>query len=163
MFFKATLDRATNLISAAVALLLLAIPYILTSASNGDIPAPLLLLITLVNIIILGAAYLFSTKGYSVDNQHFIIHKPFSKTKIERNQIESVSQVEPAAVRLSIRLFGSSGLFGYYGLFRNKTLGNYTAYGTQRQNYILLTIKNNKKIIVTPDDPEGLIEALRIQ
>jgi hypothetical protein len=64
MFFKATLDQATNLISAAIVLLLMAIPYILTSVSNGEISSALLMLITLLNIAILALAYAFSIKGF---------------------------------------------------------------------------------------------------
>ncbi|MEY4387720.1 MAG: hypothetical protein RLY20_3003, partial [Verrucomicrobiota bacterium] len=37
---------------------------------------------------------------------------------------------DPEAMRWSIRLCGSGGLFGFFGWFRNRTLGTYRAYGT---------------------------------
>ena len=53
---------------------------------------------------------------------------------------------------LTIRTFGVGGLFGYFGKFFNSKIGRLTMYGTRRNNTVLIET-DNKKIILTPDDP----------
>ncbi len=57
----------------------------------------------------------------------------------------------------AIRIFGVGGLFGYFGKFANKEMGNMTWYATRRDKTVLVTTTGNKKIIVTPDEPEAFV------
>jgi hypothetical protein len=56
-------------------------------------------------------------------------------------------------------LFGSGGLFGYYGLFRTRALGRSTWYVTNRKNRIVL-IAGAKTFVLSPDDVDGFLRAL---
>ena len=51
-----------------------------------------------------------------------------------------------------IRLFGSGGFFGYFGLFKLKGLGRVWVYATRRVHLILVNDVSGKKFIISPDD-----------
>ena len=59
-----------------------------------------------------------------------------------------------------IRLWGSGGLFGYYGLFSTAKLGKSTWYVTNRSNAVVL-ITAAKTILFSPDDPKEFLAAIR--
>jgi hypothetical protein len=52
------------------------------------------------------------------------------------------------------------GLFGYYGNFVNFSLGRMTWYATRRDKPVLVKTTDNRKIIVTPDDPDTFVNEL---
>ncbi len=60
----------------------------------------------------------------------------------------------------SVRLFGVGGLFGYYGKYANHVLGRTTWYATRRDTPVLLETMDDKKYILTPNDPNGFARAL---
>jgi hypothetical protein len=59
----------------------------------------------------------------------------------------------------SFRILGSGGLFGYYGLFRNSTLGTSNWYVTNRSLTVVL-VSDAETAIVSPDNTAGFIAAL---
>jgi len=63
-------------------------------------------------------------------------------------------------VRGCIRLWGSGGWFGYYGLFRTAALGRCTWYVTDRSRMVVL-ITGSKTYLFSPDDVEGFLAAVR--
>ncbi len=63
-------------------------------------------------------------------------------------------------MKWTIRTFGVGGLFGYYGEFVNWKLGNMTWYATRRDKTVLIETVDDKKLIVTPDEPEAFIKQL---
>lgn len=66
--------------------------------------------------------------------------------------------MNPGSLIGSIRLFGVGGLFGYYGKYYNFKMGHMTLYTTQKRNRILMTMITGKKIIISPDDLNIIIE-----
>ena len=59
-----------------------------------------------------------------------------------------------------IRLGGSGGLFGYYGLFSTAKLGKSHLVRTDRSHSIVV-ITPAKTVLLSPDDPEGFLNTLR--
>lgn len=80
-----------------------------------------------------------------------------SDIRIERSHIKSLQLLDKKKLKGAIRTFGVGGLFGYYGKFANSTLGSMTWYATRMDKAILIETIANKKIIVTPDEPEKLV------
>ncbi len=60
----------------------------------------------------------------------------------------------------AIRTFGVGSLFGYYGKFANTKLGSMTWYATRKDKTVLVRTIDNKKIILTPDEPEKFVADL---
>ena len=92
--------------------------------------------------------------SYKLTADELIIHRLFSDKRIERQQIMSVELIDKDNIGWAIRIFGSGGLFGYYGTFSSTKLGSMTWYATRRDRTILVKTNGLKKIILTPDDPE---------
>ncbi len=60
---------------------------------------------------------------------------------------------------LSIRLFGNGGVFAFTGLFWNKQLGRFRAYGTSGDDrYLVLVTTESGKLVITPAEPDSVIE-----
>jgi len=61
------------------------------------------------------------------------------------------------SISKGVRLFGSGGLYGYYGLFWFKGMGRVWVYATRRKNLISITDDSGKKCIISPDNPDKFI------
>lgn len=113
--------------------------------------------ILLLFVAILLLSYLFSTIRYKIQDGRLIINRPIGNIKINSRDITEIRKIKNRI--FTLRTFGSGGLFGFYGKFYNSKYGNMTWYVTQRKNLILLTTKNGKKIMISPDDV-GLADKL---
>ena len=61
----------------------------------------------------------------------------------------------------SIRVFGNGGLFAVTGIYRNRKLGTYRAYVTDRKLSVVLRTRAGKSIVVSPERPEAFLATLR--
>lgn len=100
-------------------------------------------------------------KGYELSADALHILRPGWRVRLDLSELTSAA-VDPEAMSRSIRLFGNGGLFCFAGLFRNKKLGHYRAFATDPKRAVVLKI-GNKTIVVTPDDPEGFVDALGLK
>lgn len=71
--------------------------------------------------------------------------------EIDITKIKSAFIPDIDSMRFTIRTFGNGGLFGYLGLFYNPAYGKMKWYATRRDNYIMLIMQDNTKIVLTPD------------
>jgi len=114
------------------------------------------------SLFIIGT-YAYSIKAYQILDESLLIKRAFSKfdKAIPLAEIESVSIPNEADFKYTVRTFGNGGLFGYYGLYANKTLGSFRMYATNKANRILIILKDGKgKIVLSPDDT-GMVDDLR--
>lgn len=158
MIFKATLDKTAKLLTIGVTLLFLGItigPKMFGKNENTEIPIILSAVLFITYLI----SYALSPKSYEIKENNVIINRPFKSVIINRTQIKSILKLESGKLTWSIRTFGVGGLFGYFGKFWNKEYGNMTWYATRRDKAIMIITTENKKIIVTPDEPEKFISA----
>ena len=109
----------------------------------------------LVPPLIIFATLPFAVRGYVLTGQELRIERVGWQNRIPLADVATAT-ADPQAMRWSIRLFGSGGLFGFFGWFRNRTLGTYRAYGTDPKNTVVLKLRQ-RTIIVTPHDPERFV------
>lgn len=118
-------------------------------------------IITIVSLLLIYfGTLLFKPINYSLTNNELIIHRPLKNKNIDRNKIHSVNLIDKEELKGTIRTFGVGGLFGYWGSFANKKIGAMTWYATRRNNAVLIETSDNKKIILTPNEPEKFVAAL---
>jgi len=158
MEFKASMDKTTKLITTFVIFILIVVmilPFI-------SIPKPLNILFplfsALIPLIIFLIPILYKPKFYSIEVNQVIIHRTMNDIKLLKSEIISVGQLEKEKLKGTIRTFGVGGLFGYFGKFYNNKIGVMTLYATRRSNYVLIKTSANKKIILTPDNPEDFVK-----
>jgi len=90
-----------------------------------------------------------------------IIKRIIGDFKVERKKILKVIHPDRSYLSFVVRVFGNGGLFGYTGYFWNKSFGKMHWFVTQRKNYVVIDIGTKRKIVLSPDDYDGLIDALQ--
>lgn len=116
---------------------------------NKDFPSSMLwleylLIITLAVTILGGLCYMPTRLTIQKDN--ITLHKFYGSINIPIKDIIEIKTIPSSDIRSSIRLFGSGGMFGYLGIFRNPRFGKYTMYATNLNELILIRTSKNKYI-----------------
>lgn len=157
MIYKTSLDNLAKGVTIGVTLLFAVIIMIgqfsIIKGSEHTIP----IYINIALLLIYFIAFAFRPINYKVSADKLIVHRPFTDVKIDRNQIKSVELLNKEKTGWAIRTFGVGGLFGYYGKFANSKLGSMTWYATRRNKTVLVQTIDDKKIILTPDEPEKFV------
>ena len=158
MVFKSSLDKTSKAITIGVILLLIVVSLFIGYPFTSRESIKILLLMGLLFVVLTLITYAFSTKSIEVDTINVSINRPFDKVIILRSNIIKIQKIEYKDLSLSMRKFGSGGVFGYIGKFWNKQQGNMTWYVTDMKNPVMIETKNGKKIVLTPDDREQFLE-----
>jgi Bacterial PH domain len=156
MNYKASLDKTARVITASVTIVFLFI-ILAEYIERMNIDESARILTSVVMLLIYFITYAFCPLGYVVNYKELIIRRPLSNVTIKRTDIRSVEVIDRQKLRGSIRIFGDGGLFGYYGKFRNSSLGQMTWYVTRRDKIVLVQTAKDKKIILSPDDPQRFV------
>jgi hypothetical protein len=149
--FRASWDSMTEMISASVAVLLLT-PVLAVHNPVTIVLAPLVLL----------AAYAWSPQSYEIRDRTLIIKRLAGNVRVPLDTIRQARAASADDLTGCVRLFGSGGLFGWYGLFRTARLGKSTWYMTDRQNAVVL-VTDRKTLLVSPDEVERFVNAIGLE
>lgn len=161
MTYKTSLDNLAKGITIGVTILFVAIligQFLIIKDTGWAVP----IITTVTLFLIYFISFAFSPINYEVSAQHLSIHRLLIDVNIDRNQIKSVELLDKEQLTWVIRTFGVGGLFGYYGKFANTKLGSMTWYATRRDKTVLIETIDNKKIILTPDEPEKFVAHLAV-
>jgi hypothetical protein len=153
-YFAASWDNLVKGITVSVLMLIISL-LIVFSTILDDLPL-MIGIITLYGSILI-IPYLWAPQGYTVKGHAVIVKRLVGDLKF---------QVEREPERWNwtwwgLRLFGSGGLYGYYGFFTFRNLGRVRMYATNRHNLVLLKDEKNRKILLSPTNPEEFIQRLR--
>jgi hypothetical protein len=146
--FSASYDSTARVITAIVIVLLASVVFATRSTVVAGFEAVLLIL-----------SYAYSPRGYSIVDRAIVVSRLIGDLRIPLDGIREVRTATADDFRGCIRLFGSGGLFGYYGLFRTSKLGKCIWYVTNRGNAVV-TI-GEKTAAFSPDDVDGFVAAVR--
>jgi len=156
--FAAPWSLAVKIITAiTLALLLGTSLFGLWALPESTLDLARLLMIGLPPMIVL-ATLPFAVRGYVIADRELRIERVGWQNRIPLAEVVTVT-ADPQAMRWSIRLFGSGGLFGFFGWFRNRGLGIYRAYSTDPKNAVALKLKS-RTIVVTPHDPARFVQEI---
>lgn len=157
--FTTSLDKFNKITTSAVLVLIIGIVgfVIFENEESGQ----RILIYTAIPMVIFSLiAYLFRPNNYAISEDKLLIHRMIKDVEIKRDNIKSVEIIDESKVKNSIRTFGSGGFFGSFGKFWNSTLGSMTWYVTRKNNFVLVETNDQKKIILTPDNPEKFVAFL---
>ncbi|RZJ27812.1 MAG: hypothetical protein EOO48_11100 [Flavobacterium sp.] len=159
MEFKATLDIRAKIITVAItALFIFLIAQPMLAISNNGIRSRVYIPVLLCAIYF--GAFAFSPRKYSIADGWLTIHRIIGKRKIPLSAIVSI-EVLGGGLPISLRTFGVHGLFGYFGTFYNVSKGSMNWYITRCDHAILIRTSSGRKIVVSPDDKEAFLQALK--
>ncbi len=108
--------------------------------------------------ILLGSAC-FMIRGYEVASGKLLVQRLGWRSSLDLTKLTAV-EIDPEAMKGSLRTFGNGGLFSFSGAFWNRRLGLYRAFVTDPGRAVILHF-GPKTVVVTPDDPEALAEKLQ--
>jgi hypothetical protein len=106
-------------------------------------------------LLLLGATAFFMIRGYRLTAQTLLVQRLGWQTALSLDDLQS-AEVDPEAMRRSLRTFGNGGLFCVAGHFWNRKLGAYRAFATDPQRAVVLRF-SNRTVVVTPDRPETFV------
>jgi hypothetical protein len=156
MTYKTSLDNLAKVVTIVITILFAAIIVGQFSLINDEGKSVPIFTTILLSLIYFGT-FSFRPISYRITDDKLIIHRLLSNIKIDRTEIKNVEQLEKAKLSWSVRIFGVGGLFGYWGKFSNTKIGTMTWYATRRSNAVLVTTIHNKKIVLTPNEPEKFV------
>ena len=155
MIFQASTDTLVRIITIGTSILLLLAIVILYTTSGFDLWYALLLLMAIFFV-----AYLYRPLYYNVEQGTLSIKRPINSLDIALSDIKKANIITQDDLGMAIRLFASGGMWGYYGFFYSFKMGKMWWYVTQRQNYVLIQTTDDTQYLLSPDQPEQLINAL---
>lgn len=112
-------------------------------------PANLSLLkyvLTIVILLIIIIPAVYSPIHLSINDEKIVIKRIVRNIEIDLRNVYSVTIISNREISNSIRTFGSGGLFGYLGQFKNNLIGSYTMYATEKQNLIYINTSKGKYV-----------------
>jgi len=149
--FSAPWDNLVKGITGAVFLLMISLIILLGLASGS-------LVLTIALAILFGSTlflpYLWSPRSYIVRDNLVVVRRPIGDLTIDMSK-------QPRLWKWTwwgLRLFGSGGLYGYYGYFAFKGTGRVRMHATNRHNMVLIEDARGRKHLISPDRPKEFIK-----
>jgi hypothetical protein len=147
--FSQSYDPTTKVISAAVCATFVVIALFTKLAVVAVIGAAIILL-----------SYAYSPRRCAIEERSIIVSRLIGKVPFRLDGLREARRATADDFRWCIRLWGSGGLFGYYGLFRCSKLGRCWWYVTNRRNAVVV-ITGAKTALFSPDNVDGFLAAIR--
>ena len=158
--FSASLDKTSRIVTAGSALVLAGAIYTLFNARER-----LGLGTWIIAGLVFGsifAVWLFRPTNYTITEDGLLIGRPIGSRRLLLKDIASVEAVSSSALGFQLRVFGSGGFGGYFGVFRPSGLGrSIDYYVTNMSNLLLIRRRTGRELLISPDDPVGFEVALR--
>ncbi|MBS1616665.1 MAG: PH domain-containing protein [Bacteroidetes bacterium] len=158
--FSATLDGLAKTLSFIVFAILI-IPFVSILSLYGKSHNPALFIGPAVVLLAMFITMLYRVKGYELDTESLNILRAASVVKYPLHRIRAIRTVTTKELGFGIRTFGSGGFFGYLGKFYYRNIGHVTLYVTDRSKMLLITLDNDKKFLISPDDTAAFMAAFQ--
>jgi Bacterial PH domain len=157
--FRARWSKSLIVASTFATLVCLGVSYALwTLPLRGGPAEPLRFWLVLLPLAVILICALFTVRGYSISNRELAIRRLLWTTGISLHGLQG-AYFDPNATHRSIRTFGNGGFFSFTGHFRNKQLGSYRAFMTDRRRAVVLRFSTST-IVVSPDRPEDFVNTI---
>ena len=120
---------------------------------------PVLFTLLSVLIILLLPALFYSPVSISADSGSITINHIFRSRSIPMHSIKSVELFQPTMG--TIRVFGSGGFMGYWGIFREGDIGRYTAYYGKSSDCFLIRTKDGSQYVLGCENPDAMVRYIK--
>lgn len=160
--FTCPWSLGVTVITTIIIIILAASTYFIWT---DDFPVSMLwlkytLIVVFIATIIGGLGYM--PIRLTIENDKITLHRLFGAINIPIKDIIEIKAIENSETAFSIRTFGSGGLFGYLGKFKNKKLGYYTMYATDINELILIRT-DRKTYVFSCRNRDEFIESVKLR
>lgn len=143
--------------STILTVLIYGLLFIGCTATVHEKPTFFILLSIYIFLIISGLLY--GAAYVKVSPDYILLGSIMKCQKIPIRNVESVEQFQPTMG--AIRIFGSGGFMGYWGIFREGDIGRYYAFYGKSSECFLVRMKNGDKYVLGCDHPNAMIEYIK--
>lgn len=159
--FAATWDGKLTAITFGTVLLIVAATALVVRVALqlDNLAATLAVsLLALPGLAVLALTYRWSPRGYAIDDRAVLIERAAGPVAIPLSSIREARALE-SKERLR-RVFGSGGLFGYFGKYRSTALGTVRLHATRSAGRVLIVAEGGP-VVLTPEPASAFLETLR--
>ena len=128
--------------------LIIAVSYFLWNHEDKGIIGAVILFFMLIS------GWLYGPVTIAADEKSVTIKSVLRKQRLDISNIESVELFQPTMA--SIRIFGSGGYMGYWGVYRGY-IGRYIAYYGKASDCFMINMKNGGKYVLGFENPEEMV------
>ena len=128
--------------------LIVAVSYFLWNHEDKGIIGAVILFFMVIS------GWLYGPVTIAADEKSVTIKSVLRKQRLDISNIESVELFQPSMA--SIRIFGSGGYMGYWGVYRGY-IGRYIAYYGKADECFLINMKNGGKYVLGCENPEEMV------
>ena len=123
---------------------------------NDDYEA---LLISVTIFILYGVFMINAPISVRLTTQYFELKKVVGSIRIEYAAISYIGRYRPTLS--DMKMFGSGGLWGFVGVFRNSDIGSYNAFiGDMQQSFLIKTVEG-RLYVFSVEDVDNLITSIK--
>jgi hypothetical protein len=149
--FSLSYDRTAKIISSLVlALLVVLCVSLQTPVVIG------------ISVAIAVVAYAYAPRSYAISEGAIVVRRLAGSVRFPLKSIREARLAAADDLRGTLKVWGSGGLFGYYGLYRTSKLGRSSWYVTDRSKMVVL-VTDGKTALLSPGDPDGFLAAVRAE
>jgi hypothetical protein len=160
--FTATLSAKAKLITYGVGFGVgLGVPSTLGLAFAIAFGTPAPLILPLVFAVLLLLAWLHRTIGYRVGSDALVLLRPIRPRAIAMSEIAEARFPASWPPGNVFGLWRVEGFFGAQGTYWNKAWGRFRVFVTNDENTVELRLESGERVLVSPDDPESFVSAIR--
>ena len=161
LHFSSSMDKGTKLKTLFVFLLFACIAgvswyYI---KDQPDL-LPFLILLILIYAGIMSYGIAETPVRYTISDDTFSIVSRWNTIRIPLKDIQAVREFGVEDKKKFRKNLGAEGVLGNVGSYSSALHKELTLYTSRDTNWVLMTRKNGKKVVISPDDM-GLVEYLR--
>lgn len=154
--FSASLDTMSKWISG---LGTISFFFPIISLFALDAPWHVLIGVSALFIVIQLLLYLYSPKAYEVTQDYVMVHRRAGDFYIKRSDIKQMHKIDRTDLGRTWRMWGNYGLWGYTGWYSTQKYGTTRWFVTNKDKLVFIRLENGKKYLLSPDNPEGFIQA----
>lgn len=155
--FTTQMDNTVKIITTIVHFAILPIPIVLYFQAGIEL--------ALLNVLILGVlfslTYVLRPFQYAIDELGITVHKKILPKTIPFDNIASIETIAYKELKVRLRLWGSGGLWGWFGIFLSAEYGKLNMQITEKNNLLLISTKDEKYIVLSPTEVIAFAEAVK--
>ena len=116
---------------------------------------PMFFSLLFIYVVLFVMALFFGAAYIKADANHIVLGSLLRGKKINMDDVESVELFKPTMG--AIRICGSGGFMGFWGLFRESDIGKYYAFYGKASDCFLVRLKNGTKYVLGCQQPDKMV------
>ena len=134
------------------------IGLLIATIAQGAVVGGVIGLVVALPIFVAIAVYCegYGPQRLEVSESQITVLRRYNSVTIPRSTILAIKPLSEKDMRWITNMGGCGGLYGYFGTFSNRRLGEFTMYATAMKNLYLLTTADGKKCVINCSEPKLL-------